>query len=111
MFFTTAEKVELKYIVARFCAHYCWLAKDAMNRGVCMWSVVPKFHYFCHVAEQCCLINSHFVQNYKEESFVGRICQVYKSLKNGPFWGPCQHKCLQKYLVALQVLLGVFEAN
>jgi len=99
----------LEMCVRRFCAHYAWLAWNACGRGLLRWQVTPKFHYFFYFALRASYLNPRVQQTYIDESLIGRICKIYKSCLNGPFAKIVQTSVLRKYLLALQITLGMNE--
>ena len=50
---------------------YQWLAADAVDKGQCMWSMVPKHHYSAEMAYQALYLNPRFVWTYGSEDYVG----------------------------------------
>ena len=63
-----------------------------------LWQVTPKVHYaVAHIPEQARLINPRFVQNYGEESLVGRITKIWAASANGPYEANAQKICLARY--------------
>ena len=78
-----------------------WLAKDAIRRGLVLWHVVSKHHYFFHMGLQCYEANPRTNQTYLDESFVGRIAEVYKGSLNGPHARTVQRTVAQKWLMGL----------
>ena len=59
-----------------FLLHYSWLAKDAMKRGLLLWSVVPKHHFMAHMCLQGEFENPKQFGVYSGESFVGQMSKV-----------------------------------
>lgn len=55
---------------------YGFLAKDAMDNGQLMWSIVPKFHFGFHLCEQAVNEDMTYYWCYSGEDFVGRIARL-----------------------------------
>ena len=55
---------------------YTWLARDAINRNMYLWNVVPKFHYWYHVAQQCRFFNPSYGWTFRDEDLMGRIARI-----------------------------------
>ena len=65
---------------ARAClAHYGWLAADANARGKLQWSIVPKQHFFAHLAAQGRFINPRRSWTYMDEDFMNVIVTIARS--------------------------------
>ena len=109
MFLRAEEITAFKHAVQKFESHYNYLAVNGARRGLFMFNIVPKHHYLQHLALQSELLNPRFVQNYKEEGFVGRVTTLYASCSQGPYKDRIQRTCLCKYLVGLNVLWSNFE--
>ena len=77
----------------------------AQARGELTWHIKPKVHIGQHLPSQCVLINARAVQNYAEESLVGRICDIWEGSCSGPYHRSVQRQTLIKYLVVLALLL------
>ena len=77
------------------------------ERGELCWHIKPKVHIGMHLPSQCSLINARSVQNYAEESLVGRITQIWECSCNGPYHRTIQKQTLIKYLLVLVDLLGL----
>ena len=72
-----------------------------------LWHTVPKTHYMQHFPDEARLINPRIVQCYIEESYIGKIAQLWASSKNGPYSETIQGLGLLKYLVWLVVELDL----
>ena len=95
-------EAQLKLVI-RCLRSYSWLAWEAQSRGLLLWKLVPKVHYWMELAYQANSINPRFVQTYSGESLVGRVSQMYKGSFFGPFARVIQDKVLRKYLVGLEI--------
>ena len=62
---------------------------------------MPKHHYFVHVALQNLEINPRCNQTYIDESFVGRIADVYKGSLDGQWHDVVQKNVANKWLMGL----------
>ena len=60
----------------KFLKHYTWLSNLALREGRTVFSVVPKFHYMCHLCQQARIINPRWTWCYGGEDFVGRISRL-----------------------------------
>ena len=49
-----------------------------------LWHIVHKTHYMQHFPAEARLIKPRLVQWYIEESYIGKVSQVWASSKNGP---------------------------
>ena len=70
-----------------------------------LWHIVPKTHYMQHFPDEAELISPKAVQCYIEESFIGKVAQIWASSKNGPYSETIQRTGLLKYLVWLAIEL------
>ena len=111
VFLTWQQWSNFDHAISRFVMHYSWLALDAIGRGEFLWNVVPKFHMLCHLSDQAQLLSPKATHTYKEESFVGRLTQLWAALANGPYFETVQKRALTRYLVGLEILLGSFEGS
>ena len=104
MFPTAGESDAMANAISRCLKHYCWLAKHVVKEGRMAYNVVPKMHYFFHLALRSTGTNPRFGQTYINESMAGRICSIYKA----SLCGTGNHKVQQrsvlvKYLTGLTV--------
>jgi hypothetical protein len=67
---------DLVMLKERFLVQYSWLAKDAMQQGRLMWSIVNKFHFMEHMVDQAKWENVKLFSAYSGEDFVGRISRI-----------------------------------
>ena len=68
---------------SRFLLHYSALAKHAMDEGKYQWSIVPKFHFMEHIAEDAVFLSPKAFWCYSGESFVGTITSLAQSCLAG----------------------------
>ena len=72
-----------------------------------LWQIKPKTHYMQHFPQEARLISPRLVQCYIEESYIGKIAQIWASSKNGPYKETIQFFALLKYLVWLTIELDL----
>ena len=72
-----------------------------------IWGIKPKAHYMQHFPDEAKLISPRVVQCYIEESFIGKIAQIWASSKAGPYQETIQQVSLLKYLVWLCIELDL----
>ena len=77
-FLTDAEIDRLEGAGKLFCLAYQNLSMHAHRRGVLMWNVVPKMHFFCHIIDDLRKerVNPRFNHCFCDEDFVGRIARI-----------------------------------
>lgn len=92
---------ELLQCVHELLLHYTLLARMAMSAGLCLWLVVPKFHYFYHLAWFGRYANPKMGWTYADEDFVGRIARVAKSVVPGVGALRLGRFLVNKYLLVL----------
>ena len=87
-------------VLARHWQHLIFLSKrDYQNR----WQITPKVHYSLHLASQARLINPRYVQNYAEESLIGRLTRMWGKSANGAYELVAQFTVLARYFVGLEL--------
>ena len=59
-----------------FALHYDFLAAKAMQDGLYLWNIVPKFHFTFHMCHQGSLEDLKKYWAYSGEDFVGRIVRL-----------------------------------
>ena len=62
---------------------YQFLARSANDDGRLQWSIVNKFHFWKHLADQAIFCNPRFVWTYMAEDYVGSISAVGASCLPG----------------------------
>ena len=100
-FLSEAESEQVQHHVFQHLKYIAQLAQDAASKEKLFWGVVPKHHYFAHIGLESDYMNPRLQQTYLDESYIGRICEVFKTLLDGKY-----DKCLQKN-VTTKVLLGI----
>ena len=106
-FLTDMQLHDLKQAVLVVGNHFTLLRALSKAAGSMDFQIVPKCHYFQHFAVQAELINPIIVQNYSEESFVGRIGRIWKSSANGPYAHTIEKTTWYKYIVSLVIRLNL----
>ncbi len=83
------------------CTHYCCLAREAAERGLKLFHIIPKFHFWLHIAWLARFCNPKLAWCYSDEDFVGKIAQVAFSVSFGR--GPLRLSValVRRYLVAI----------
>jgi len=102
-FLAPAVSKRLKFVMLGFLRRSAWLSANAVRLGLCRWQLKPKHHYFHHLALLTYGRNPRFYQTYIDESFVGKLCRVYKSSQAGAYHETIQREVLTKYLFALSI--------
>ena len=102
-FLAPADARELQTSMRHFLLLYNKLAKEAMQAGVMMWSIVPKHHYCVHLAEQAVFLNPRFAWCYSSETMIGRITALAASCLAGTPSHLVPSKVIQKYGIAMDI--------
>ena len=79
---------------------YHWLASDAVYKGKCMWSMVPKHHYSAEIAYQGLYLNLRFVWKLSD---LGASCMRSVSSFHVPFLMDEKYSILKFQSIALAV--------
>ena len=103
MFLEPDEATQLLASVHQSCVCYSALARRAANRGQKLWNVVPKFHYWYHLARFATYENPRCHWTYSCEDYIGRIAAVAKSIIYGTGVLRVGTKVVQKFLRALYI--------
>ena len=74
------------------------------------WQVRPKLHYTQHFPAQARLINPRAVQNYAEESLIGRVAKVWRASANGPYADTVQLSTLARLWTGFELRMS-YEYN
>ena len=90
---------------AQFQLHYQWLAKNAMDNGQKLWSVVPKHHFFEHLVEQGLFENPKMFWVYTGEDFVGRLCRIAHFALPGKPTHDLTSFLVERYLIGFHLRL------
>ena len=68
------------------------------------WHITPKVHMTVHaVPEQAKLINPRALQNYSEESLMGKVSKSWAATATGPYQSSIQQTVLSRWLVGLVI--------
>ena len=104
-FLGASELDALKRHLTKVGQHYQVLQSSSMAAEETMWKPVVKMHYVvAHLASQSELINPRFVQGYRSESMVGRICEIYSHSNRGLYREVVQRVSLLKYRTGMVFL-------
>ena len=87
-------------VLARHWQHLRFLSKKSFQNR---WQITPKVHYSLHLPSQARLINPRAVQNYAEESLIGRLTKMWGKSANGPYERSAQFTVLSRYFVGLEI--------
>ena len=106
--FLTPEELDALDVATRGVGKFMQLlrrkAKEDKNL---LWHITPKLHYMQHFPQEARLINPRLVQCYIEESYIGKMAQIWASSKNGQYRESIQYWALLKYLVWLTIELDL----
>ena len=105
MCLTAEEQQRLQHHLLRFGRRLQVLASYSQRvTGELLWIIIPKCHWFQHLAEQSRLINPKYCQNYLEEGAIGKFSDLMASCANGPQSSEAQQvTALWKYLVGIHL--------
>ena len=106
-FFTEPELKQLAEATEGVGKYMQLLRAKAKENKHLIWHITAKTHYMQHFPEEARLISPKVVQCYIEESYIGKIAEIWKSCKNGPYFECIQRLALLKYLVWLCLELGL----
>ena len=103
IFLERDEATQLLAHVQQACVCYSALSRRAADRGCRMWNLVPKFHYWWHLARFAQYENPRCHWTYSSEDYVGRISKVAQSIIYGTGVLRVGPKVITKFLRALSV--------
>ena len=106
MFFTDEAKEEFRIAHERLGRHWQHLRHLSSQLGYNFWHISPKVHYTLHFVSQARLINPRFVQNYSEESLIGRVTKVWSASANGPYAASIQLTTLARLWTGLELRMS-----
>ena len=106
-FFTTEEIAAFDQATKGVGKYMQLLRKRAKAAEQLLWHITPKTHFMQHFPQEARLISPRIVQCYIEESYIGKIAQIWASSKNGPYKETIQFFALLKYLVWLVIELDL----
>ena len=107
VFLSHAQLADLTDAVLNLGSAFQVLRKISEERGDLYWHIKPKVHIGQHLPHQCSLVNARVVQNYGEESLIGRATAIWESSCNGPYHKAIQRQTLLRYLLVLVILLDL----
>ena len=89
--------------VDQFLWHYFFLAEDSLRRvpAKCLWSIVPKHHYFWHLAMQANDLNPRMSWCYANEDVVGNIAIIGMSCRHGQVAATRSKSLMAKYIMGI----------
>ena len=106
--FFTREELKAFGEAADGMGKYMQLLRNmAKKKQQLLWQIKPQTHYMQHFPQEARLISPRLVQCYIEESYIGKIAQIWSSTKNGPYKETIQFEALLKYLVWLTIEMGL----
>ena len=104
MFLGDAAKKELSDCFNCLGRHWQHLRGLSATNFKNEWQITPKVHIaVCAIPEQALLINPRSVQNYGEESMVGRMTKIWNASANGPYRPSAQQVNLVRYLTGFNI--------
>ena len=103
VFYTKEELKELTTATVGIGKYMQTLRARAKEAKQLIWGIKPKLHYMQHFPDEAKLISPKVVQCYIEESFIGKVAQIWASSKSGPYSETIQQLSLLKYLVWLSI--------
>ena len=106
-FLTEADLAGLREATEGVGKYLQLLRSKAKEAKQLLWHIVPKSHYMQHFPDEAKLINPRLVQCYIEESYIGKIGQIWASCKCGPYSETIQRLGILKYLVWLSIELDL----
>ncbi len=86
-----------------FLLEYSYLAREALAANRLQYSVVPKFHYLCHIVQAAKFLNPRWTWCYGGEDLVGSISALAHSCTSGTSALQVQAKLMEKYRVAKHI--------
>jgi hypothetical protein len=101
---TQTEHQKMTTLCERFLLNYSWLAKNAIEQGRFMWSIVNKFHFLVHLVEQSRWENSKEFSAYSGEDFVGRISRICHKCLPGKPTHQIFNAFLDRYLITTHLV-------
>ena len=102
-----ALAAKLKKLINTLGKYFQLCQRISANQGEPCWHITPKTHSTCHIPKQAALINPVKVQNYMEESLVGKVAEIWHGCASGTYHSTVQHTALFKYILGLFLDLGV----
>ena len=95
--------------VEHMMSHYAWLARDSMEHGLHLWSLVQKSHLILHLGDQASMHPS-LSWTYGSESYMGWIAQMAASCTHGTPGHKVPLKVCQKFRLMFHLYLEGYMA-
>ena len=97
MFFTDAEKAEMRSVGVNLVIYYAALSVEAFREGQILWRMTPKLHLFVHLCEwQCSTMgNPRFCWCYSDEGLAGAMARVAETCHPATMAGSALFKWMQ----------------
>ena len=87
--------------------HYSWLAKDALRKDLCRYSITQKHHLLaCRYSEQCFSLSPRATWCYGPESFMSLCIQIANASVRGTSAAKLPTKVLGKFALAFHLLVS-----
>ena len=107
IFMTDPEQLALQKACDNLGLSFQVLRHLSEKDGLLLWQIKPKVHIAMHVPFQAGLINPKNLQNYGEESLIGKVTGVWESSANGPYHASIQKQALVKWLLLWIIEVGL----
>ena len=88
-----------------FLVHYNWLANYAARNLRLYYNIVFKLHHLWHIVYHARFLNPAMIWCYEFEDFVGTMLTCAEGCMHGSPLLIVGHKCLENYLLVLQLRL------
>ena len=109
-FLKPEELTNLNSCVLKFGIRYQFLREHFKANNEYFFNFVHKVHAMQHLPEIASFINPRMLQCYAEEGAVGRIAQIWKASKHGPYRKRVQEVVLTKLLIRMHLgLTGIMK--
>ena len=89
--------------------HWSLLSRLSLERDKKVWHVVPKHHYFWHLAKEAAHLNPRMSWCYANEDFVGKLATVGMSTRHGQAAAYRSKQLVEKYI--LGIALRMFHSH
>ena len=106
MFLTNDQKAEFREAFLRLGRHWQNLRHASDLALENLWQVKPKVHWAQHFPMQAELINPRAVQNYCEESLIGRAAKIWSASATGTYMTQAQKTTLARYWAGFELRIG-----
>ena len=85
--------------------YWTFLAKVSIDQDKKLWNVVPKHHYFWHLAEEASHLNPRMSWCYSNEDFVGKLATIGLSCRHGQAAAFRSKQLCDKYILGFTLRL------